>query len=60
MKADMPGRKFPCKDCESRKPGCHGKCERYSRTVDFIRREHKWEYAEKYDSLDYEYRLKIR
>lgn len=21
--------KAPCKDCEKREPGCHGKCEEY-------------------------------
>lgn len=25
----MPGPIFTCKNCPDRKPGCHGKCERY-------------------------------
>lgn len=26
---DLPHTKVPCKDCQFREPGCHGKCEMY-------------------------------
>lgn len=51
---DLPHTKVPCKDCQFREPGCHGKCEMYREWRKELTAVRQRERLEKPESMEWQ------